>query len=173
MRTEVFFAIGGFLLFTMAYLLGGEWNELDPASLADLANTNLKCSEELSELRGQLYSEQSNWDCLEYKNRTTINPEWVENCCVTESLTMTEASPREVVGEWGSSIVNISVLVNREDTARFDSGICFDPTWVDTGWEGATFTLNGKGIDADKCKATPQHIPTTEQFCVLKRLNGY
>ena len=162
------FLIGIFLLFLIGCT---DTNTMQEPNYAGLLNANLRCSERVGDLRKEIDMNEGGWDCLEYKNRTAFNSEWIENCCVTESITVTEASHREIEGDWDNLSVNVSVSVDRGDTAWYGSGTCFDPSWKEG--DGSTFSINGKEVDVDKCKVTPQHIPTTEQFCVLKRLMGH
>lgn len=113
--------------------------------------------------------ENLNWYCTEYANRTTINPEWLENCCMDINAHIEggeEAEYELVINEFEKVDLKLS---NKQNNTLYSAGnICFE------GNEDFDIIgIDGQTVDMKICISTPKIIETNETICVAKRLRNY
>lgn len=83
-----------------------------------------------------------NWNCIGWANKTILNSEWFDNCCIGINKNLTSKDKQKMYSA---------------------GGICFD------GSEAyASVSIGNQTINMSLCYDTPKMIETNETICVLK-----
>jgi len=110
------------------------------------------------------------WYCVEWRNKTTINPLWLDNCCVDLGLNLDESSPSKTfpMNVDNETELELKVtLINATDRAY--SGLsCFD---FDEVKERAykSLSVGSEEVNISKCQQTPKYIETNKSECVTMK----
>ena len=113
--------------------------------------------------------DQSQWQCVEYANKTEINPEWLENCCVMLGSDLTDENPSYASTiKFGNYEYNVKFSKNTSNVYIQNQRICFE-----ANQEIESMQYEGEIINMTLCSQTPEVIPTNETICIQKRLKGY
>lgn len=106
------------------------------------------------------------WECVEYANKTIVNDEWFDNCCIKLYEYIAD-NPKEYSMDIDTK--KFGIIAKAENNTTYKSGgFCFDiPT------EHEKIEMYNQTINVTKCKETPRTITTNETICVTKRLMNY
>jgi len=117
--------------------------------------------------------EEYNWYCVEYANKTKINPEWLETCCSDLGANLTDENREmEVEGKLEGNDVKYTFRKEGNNSAYLGGHMCFDVNR--TGNNTLSEMQIGKQlINLSKCKLTPQMIETNESICIQQRRKGW
>lgn len=123
----------------------------------------------LSEQFSKRLVEDLDWECIEYANRTTINPEWFDNCCIDINLNLMGGENKEYKIIMNNGTEMTMKITNNEDETYVPSHkFCIEGSEY---WE--RMLIGNQTVDMAKCLITPKIIDTNETICIAKRLRGY
>ena len=117
--------------------------------------------------------EEYNWVCVEWANKTEINTEWLDNCCVDLDMDLTDENrEQQFEGNIGEANVNFSFRKEGNNTAYFGGHMCFDVNQT-KDWDFSQIQIGNNQVNLSICESIPQMIETNESICILQRRRGW
>ncbi len=119
---------------------------------------------ELSGDRDRRMLDDLNWRCIEWANKTTVNPEYFENCCINLDVDLIGGMTTNynmTVDE--ETKLNVKFTNEQSNTLYKGGGICFDGND-----DFKSVNIGKQTVSMAKCLPTPRMIDTNETICITK-----
>ena len=117
----------------------------------------------------QMYTLEGSWQCIEWANKTQINPKWIENCCINTNISLTdEESEYHSSGKIDDVEIGFKLSKPSNNTAYYSNEICFEGNE-----EFESIQIGNQTINLTKCRQTEKYLITNETICIIKKLVNY
>jgi len=112
---------------------------------------------------------EENWQCIEWTNKTELNPEYFENCCIDINVSLTdEESEYHSSGKIDDVEIGFKLSKSGNNTAYYSNGICFEGNE-----DFENIQVGNQFVNLTKCKQTKKYLVTNETICIVKKLVNY
>ena len=114
------------------------------------------------------YPSDIDYECIQWTNKTKINPEYLDNCCVKNSVSLEPAESDNTALSVGNSSFNVKIT-NSGD-GYYQAGLmCIGAN--SSVW--TSIAIGNNSINVSKCENTPKEVSTGERICAVKKLIGW
>ncbi len=109
------------------------------------------------------------WRCIEWANKTQINPVWLNNCCIDADISLTDKeSEYYSSGKIDDVEIGFKLSKPSNNTAYYSNEICFEGNE-----EFESIQIGNQTINLTKCRQTEKYLITNETICIIKKLVNY